>query len=112
MALDILATYFHIIYHSCYHYSITLHLLCRQGGGQVYMWQGFQGNVELVSYTTFLSRPVRRVALGADHSLVLTTHGEVYALGSNSHGQLGIPTLNSNYTFDPCCIAALAGKLN
>ncbi|XP_052771855.1 alsin-like [Mya arenaria] len=80
-----------------------------QEGGQVYVWQGYTGNVELVSYTTFLTRPVWRVALGEEHSLVLTRDHALYALGSNTHGQLGLPALSAEYSFDPCLVEKLSG---
>lgn len=76
---------------------------------QLFVWQGYTGNVELVSYTTFLQRPVRRVALGADHSLILTYGDEVYAVGSNHQGQLGCPESAGEYLFDPCLVKAMSG---
>jgi alpha-tubulin suppressor-like RCC1 family protein len=41
--------------------------------------------------------PVTQVAAGIDHSLALTSTGQLYAFGSNSFGQLGIAT-NSGTT--------------
>lgn len=41
---------------------------------------------------TALTRPVRAVAAGLDHSLLLDSDGRVFALGSNSYGQLGWAT--------------------
>ncbi len=32
---------------------------------------------------------VTSIAAGADHSLALTAHGEVFSWGENGHGQLG-----------------------
>jgi inhibitor of Bruton tyrosine kinase len=36
-----------------------------------------------------ISDPVASVALGQDHTIVVTTTGAVYTWGSNQHGQLG-----------------------
>lgn len=78
--------------------------------GQVYVWQGYTGNIELHSFKTFLTRPVRRVALGGDHSLILTYDDQVFACGSNEHGQLGCLEFDRNYAFDPCLVSSLSGK--
>jgi alpha-tubulin suppressor-like RCC1 family protein len=40
---------------------------------------------------------IASVALGQDHTIVLTTNGEVYTFGSNEHGQLGY---NSERSFE------------
>ena len=45
------------------------------------------------------SGPVTQVAAGYEHSLALTSTGQLYAFGSNRYGQLGTPT-NSG-TFEP-----------
>lgn len=39
---------------------------------------------------------VCQASAASNHSLVLTTTGEVYAFGENGHGQLGFPTVKSN----------------
>lgn len=79
--------------------------------GQVYMWQGYTGRVELVSFRTFLSRPVKKVALGGDHSLILTHDDALFACGNNEHGQLGVASLGKEYSFDPCLVDSLTGEL-
>jgi alpha-tubulin suppressor-like RCC1 family protein len=49
--------------------------------------------------------PVTQIAAGEDHSLALTSTGQLYAFGFNDFGQLGTPT-NSG-TFKPNPVAAL-----
>ena len=78
--------------------------------GQVYVWQGYTGKVELISFTTFLTRPVRNVALGKDHSLILTYDDSLFSCGSNEHGQLGVPSLKQEYMFDPVLVDTLTGR--
>ncbi|TPX31946.1 hypothetical protein SmJEL517_g04867 [Synchytrium microbalum] len=39
---------------------------------------------------------VSQVALGPDHTVVLTSHGQVFTWGSNRYGQLGYPTDDEN----------------
>ena len=85
--------------------------ICREkdNDGQLFVWQGYTGKVELVSFRTFLTKPVRRVALGGDHSLILTYDDCLFACGSNQHGQLGCPNLAREYSFDPCLVDAVSG---
>ena len=79
--------------------------------GQVYVWQGYTGKVELISFTTFLTRPVRCVTLGEEHSLILTYDDSLFSCGSNEHGQLGVPACGRDYSFDPVLIKSLSGEL-
>eukprot|EP00741_Cyanophora_paradoxa_P003473 tig00000711_g3373.t1 len=51
---------------------------------------------------------VRDVACGADHTVVVTYQGEVYAWGRNMYGQLGLGTLADHDT--PTLVSALHGK--
>ncbi|VEL39243.1 unnamed protein product [Protopolystoma xenopodis] len=39
--------------------------------------------------------PIRQIAAGGNHSLVLTPSGAVYSWGANSHGQLGLGYIGS-----------------
>lgn len=41
---------------------------------------------------------VHRVAVGEQHSLILTANGDVYAFGSNSDGQLGVHNVDASST--------------
>jgi alpha-tubulin suppressor-like RCC1 family protein len=41
---------------------------------------------------------VKAIAAGGWHSLALTESGEVYAWGSNGHGQLGLGDTNNRLT--------------
>jgi alpha-tubulin suppressor-like RCC1 family protein len=45
--------------------------------------------------------PVTQIAAGADHSLVLTSTGQLYAFGYNGSGQLGNATNNYTYNANP-----------
>ena len=50
---------------------------------------------------------VSAIAAGGEHSLVVTTHGQVFSFGSGSFGQLGHGDLQQQLT--PHLVAALAG---
>ncbi len=45
--------------------------------------------------------PVTQVAAGADHSLVVTSTGQLYAFGANLHGQLGRTENKETFTPNP-----------
>lgn len=47
-------------------------------------------------YVTRVPDKVVEVASGDHHSIVLTSNGEVYTMGCNSRGQLGIGTSSAN----------------
>ncbi|KAM4596311.1 putative E3 ubiquitin-protein ligase HERC1 isoform 6-T6 [Fundulus diaphanus] len=51
---------------------------------------------------------IQDVAVGAEHTLVLSSTGDVYAWGSNSEGQLGLG--HTNHVREPTLVAALQGK--
>ncbi|XP_016139643.1 LOW QUALITY PROTEIN: probable E3 ubiquitin-protein ligase HERC1 [Sinocyclocheilus grahami] len=51
---------------------------------------------------------IEDVAVGAEHTLVLSSTGDVYAWGSNSEGQLGLG--HTNHVREPTLISALQGK--
>ncbi|XP_041374852.1 alsin-like isoform X2 [Gigantopelta aegis] len=78
--------------------------------GLVYMWQGYSGDVTLQSFPAFLTRQIRRVALGGEHSLFLTSDQEVFSCGGNTYGQLGLGSVNSEEIADPQLIACLSDK--
>ncbi|XP_037835872.1 probable E3 ubiquitin-protein ligase HERC1 isoform X2 [Kryptolebias marmoratus] len=48
------------------------------------------------------------VAVGAEHTLVLSSTGDVYTWGSNSEGQLGLG--HTNHVREPTLVTALQGK--
>lgn len=52
--------------------------------------------------------PATSIAVGVDHSLMVTASGEVYAWGSNSVGQLGLGTINGQAN-TPQLVTALEG---
>jgi hypothetical protein len=57
----------------------------------------------LLSYSFFLSflfflTLKSDIALGTNHSIVATTTGLVFCIGSNQHGQLGFAVCSSFYT--------------
>lgn len=78
--------------------------------GCAFLWQGFHGNVDVVTFPVFKDEEVQQVALGGDHCLFLTKSGKVYACGQNSHGQLGIGNLETTDAYDPVLIDSLTGK--
>ncbi|KAM7405656.1 hypothetical protein PAMP_000090 [Pampus punctatissimus] len=51
---------------------------------------------------------IQDVAVGAEHSLVLSSTGDVYTWGSNSEGQLGLG--HTNHVREPTLATALQGK--
>ncbi|CAG5849679.1 unnamed protein product [Menidia menidia] len=51
---------------------------------------------------------VQDIAVGAEHTLVLSSTGDVYTWGSNSEGQLGLG--HTNHVREPTLVAALQGK--
>ncbi|KAK3595359.1 hypothetical protein CHS0354_008782 [Potamilus streckersoni] len=77
---------------------------------RLYVWQGFHGKIELVSFSILNTRTVLQVALGGEHSLFLTDTDEVYSCGSNKSRQLGVASLDVQYSFDPCLVQDVSGK--
>uniref|UniRef100_A0A0F8CLJ4 HECT-type E3 ubiquitin transferase n=1 Tax=Larimichthys crocea TaxID=215358 RepID=A0A0F8CLJ4_LARCR len=51
---------------------------------------------------------IQDVAVGAEHTLVLSSTGDVYTWGSNSEGQLGLG--HTNHVREPTVVTALQGK--
>ncbi|XP_030650140.1 probable E3 ubiquitin-protein ligase HERC1 isoform X2 [Chanos chanos] len=51
---------------------------------------------------------IEDVAVGAEHTLALSSTGDVYAWGSNSEGQLGLG--HTNHVREPTLLTALQGK--
>lgn len=51
---------------------------------------------------------IEDVAVGAEHTLALSSNGDVYAWGSNSEGQLGLG--HTNHVREPTLITVLQGK--
>ncbi|XP_076880016.1 putative E3 ubiquitin-protein ligase HERC1 isoform X2 [Brachyhypopomus gauderio] len=51
---------------------------------------------------------IEDVAVGAEHTLALSSSGDVYAWGSNSEGQLGLG--HTNHVREPTLISSLQGK--
>ncbi|XP_066448386.1 probable E3 ubiquitin-protein ligase HERC1 isoform X1 [Eleutherodactylus coqui] len=51
---------------------------------------------------------IEDIAVGAEHTLALSSAGEVYAWGSNSEGQLGLG--HTNHVREPTLVTALQGK--
>jgi hypothetical protein len=43
--------------------------------GCSFLWQGFHGNVDVVTFSIFKDKEVQQVALGDDHCLFLTKDG-------------------------------------
>ena len=78
--------------------------------GCSFLWQGFHGNVDVVTFSIFKDKQVQQVALGDDHCLFLTKDGGVYACGQNNYGQLGIGSLETKDAYDPVLINSLTGN--
>lgn len=73
-----------------------------------HIWRGFGKSVIITPIHEI--RKVKRVALGQSHSLILTEDGEVYGVGSNTHGQLGIGHASGQGFDEPIKIEALQEK--
>ncbi|HEX3910166.1 MAG TPA: putative Ig domain-containing protein [Solirubrobacteraceae bacterium] len=58
------------------------------------------------------SGPAVAIAAGADHSLVLTSTGQVYAFGSNLYGQLGVSAGAGTSTPNPTPTSIALGALS
>ncbi|HEY5110200.1 MAG TPA: MBG domain-containing protein, partial [Acidimicrobiales bacterium] len=93
------------------------HALALTSTGQVYAWgadlfgQLGNGTTIPVDVPTPVTAPAgvtfTAIAAGGDHSLALTSTGQVYAWGANTRGQLGDGTTTSRTT--PTPVAAPAG---
>ncbi|XP_059823883.1 RCC1 and BTB domain-containing protein 1-like isoform X2 [Hypanus sabinus] len=81
-------------------YGSGPHILLATEDGETYSW-GLNNSYQLGNGTSgpaslpflvssmFSNKRVVKVACGSNHSMVLTTDGEVYSWGSNSSGQVG-----------------------
>ncbi|XP_072902010.1 RCC1 and BTB domain-containing protein 1-like isoform X1 [Hemitrygon akajei] len=81
-------------------YGTGPHILLATEDGETYSW-GLNNSYQLGNGTSgpallpflvssmFSNKRVVKVACGSNHSMVLTTDGEVYSWGSNSSGQVG-----------------------
>jgi alpha-tubulin suppressor-like RCC1 family protein len=93
------------------------HALALTSAGQVYAWgaglegQLGDGSTALRTAPTPVTFPagtvVTQVSAGGDHSMALTSTGELYAWGDNSHGQLGDGTTTGSDT--PVAVPAPTG---
>lgn len=78
--------------------------------GLLYMWQGYHGDVEVVKFPALFGIPIRKVAIGTDHSVFLALDGRLFSCGSNVHGQLGVITGDKDQAYDPVQVSGLSGK--
>uniref|UniRef100_K1R9I4 Alsin n=1 Tax=Magallana gigas TaxID=29159 RepID=K1R9I4_MAGGI len=76
--------------------------------GLLYMWQGYHGDVEVVKFPALFGIPIRKVAIGTDHSVFLTLDGRLFSCGSNVHGQLGVITGDKDQAYDPVQVSGLS----
>lgn len=74
------------------------------------MWQGYHGDVEVVKFPALFGIPIRKVAIGTDHSVFLTLDGRLFSCGNNVHGQLGVITGDKDQAYDPVQVSGLSGK--
>jgi len=85
--------------------STSVHSIIVTKYGDAYAWgRGGQGQLGIgacplqVSVPTIIEelrgRRIKYAATGANHSLVLTTEGDVYGFGANNLGQLGVGNYN------------------
>jgi alpha-tubulin suppressor-like RCC1 family protein len=78
--------------------------------GLLYMWQGYHGEVEVVKFPNLFGIPIKKVAIGTDHSVFLTFDGQLFACGSNDYGQLGVDTGTESHAYDPVLVSTLSGR--
>ena len=55
---------------------------------------------KLVPPSYFNNEPIIELAIGDDHTLVLTSSNKLYATGHNAHGQLGLGDTNYRKKFE------------
>ena len=89
------------------------HALALTQSGKVYSWgcnshgelglkhNNYEGHPKLVEMPNNIS--VKQISGGNDFSLLLTTEGNIYSFGNNSHGQLGLN--NTNDVFIPTLVS-------
>jgi len=51
---------------------------------------GALDNQVIPEFVSKIPEPISQIACGEEHTLVLTVGGQVFAMGSNSSGQLGL----------------------
>lgn len=73
-------------------------LAARTAGNDLYLWGGHPGRKNIPADVTDEPTPVdieendiADVAVGETHIIVLTMDGEVFVIGENGNGQLGLP---------------------
>jgi alpha-tubulin suppressor-like RCC1 family protein len=96
------------------------HSCARGSNGALFCWgDNSRGQLGLAITKTRKKRPtavaqlgrdVASVAAGADHTCALTTDGQAWCWGDNSHGQLGIGG-NQNLARSPILVAALGNDV-
>lgn len=91
---------------------LFVHFSKEEKDGLLYMWQGFHGDVEVVKFPALFGIPIRKVAIGTDHSVFLALDGRLFACGSNDHGQLGVETTEGSQAYDPMLVTALSGEID
>lgn len=98
-----------------YHHSLALTM-----SGKVFAWgNNSHGQLGLGDtrnkyvphrLTSLKSQPVKHVAAGLHHSVVLTTDGGVFTFGSNGHGQLGHGMRSGDTSINPRKVFELMGS--
>ncbi|XP_063074748.1 probable E3 ubiquitin-protein ligase HERC4 [Engraulis encrasicolus] len=97
------------------------HSLALCGSGEVYSWgRGDEGQLGVASQLSNMSQPlwvtiqapwpvlITQVACGNVHSLALSSGGDVFSWGKNTHGQLGLGKAVAVQPV-PCLVSALTG---
>ncbi|KAI1266147.1 regulator of chromosome condensation 1/beta-lactamase-inhibitor protein II [Xylariaceae sp. FL1019] len=87
--------------------AASRYVLCAlTSGNDLYAWGGHPGRVPILDSLSASPSPVvieehdiADVAVGESHITALTTTGEVYVIGSNNNGQLGLPGVDKTTTW-------------
>lgn len=97
--------------------SISNKIYDRRSIGQVYTWGAGKkgclglGNEKHKSFPTIVDglceKHILDIAAGAMHSLCLTSSGDVFVFGNNSHNQLGL--IDKEYVLTPTLLPRLVG---
>ncbi|CAE1150413.1 ALS2 [Acanthosepion pharaonis] len=78
--------------------------------GIVCLWKGFHSDIKIQTFDAFAHKIIKRISLGFEHGLFLSTEKEVFVVGSNSHHQLGLGNLTEPSIDSPRLLDYFTGK--
>lgn len=78
--------------------------------GIVCLWKGFHSDIKIQTFDAFAHKIIKRISLGFEHGLFLSTEKEVFVVGSNSHHQLGLGNLTEPSIDSPRLLDYFTGQ--